>query len=318
MTDNQKYLETNWKILKYALDYWRVLLGVAIVAAVLAAIFSSPKFITPRFTSSAVIYPSNLGQYGSETPLEQMLQYLQSSSIRDSIIKNFDLYEEYNIDPKGSKSNYYMLGAYYEHVSIEQTEHEAVRIIVHSEDPGKAKRMVEGIIQQANNKIRNTEREKYLEIVHITENLMDKRKKRMDSLEALTIQMSSKYGIVDMPSQAERITEGYMEFLRSGKKGEDYKEVKKMYENLVRYGRSYHDLNILLDDAILKYNESLEEYVLAVKDYEKIQTYSNIVVEPQVPEKKSYPIRWLIVVFSVVSAVTFTFVLLLLLGYKNR
>lgn len=318
MIDNQNYLKTNWKILKYALDYWRVLLGIAIVAAVLATIFSSPKFITPRFTSFAVIYPSNLGQYGSETPLEQMLQYLQSSSIRDSIIKNFDLYEEYNIDPKGNKSGFYMLGAYYEHVSIEETEHEAVRIIVHSEDPVKAKKMVEGIIHQANNKIRNTEREKYLEIVHITEDLLKKRKKRMDSLETVATQMSLKYGIVDMPAQAERITEGYLDFLKSGKKGENYKEASEMYENMVKHGRTYHDLNIQLDDAVVKYNESLEEYVLAVKDFEKIQTYSNVVVEPQVPEKKSYPVRWLIIVFSVVSAVAFTFVLLLLLGYKNR
>lgn len=318
MTENQKYLESNWKILNYALEYWRILIGVAIVAAILAAVFSSPKFITPKFTSSAVIYPANLGQYGSETPLEQMLQYLQSSSVRDSIIRKFDLHAEYKIDPEGDKSKHYMLGAYYEHVSIEETAHEAVKINVKSKDPAKAKEMVEGIIHQVNLKIRNTEKEKYLEIVYIAEELLDKRKARMDSLEKLTKKMSLEYGIVDLPTQSERITEGYISFLKSGKKGEDFKDAKKMYDNLVEHGRTYHDLNIQLTDAVVKYNKTLEEYQLAMKDYNKMQTYTNVIVEPQVADKKSSPVRWLIVVFSVAGAVTFTFFLLLLLGYKNR
>lgn len=318
MTDKQNYLESNWKILRYALRYWRILLGVAVLAAILAIVFSSPRFITPKFTSSAVIYPSNLGQYGSETPLEQMLQYLQSSSIRDSIIEKFDLYEEYRIAEDGQNKRYFMLGAYNEHVSIEETEHEAVRIVVNSIDPKKAKKMVEEIINQVNFKIRNTEREKYLEIVRITQDLLEKRRKRMDSLENKMLTMSMEYGIVDLPSQTERVTEGYMEFLKSGKKGEDFKEAKLLYDNLVQYGRAYHDLNIQLDNAVLNYNESLEEYVLAVKDHEKVQTYANVIVEPQVPDKKSYPVRWLIVTFAVIGSVTFTFFVLLLLGYKYR
>lgn len=318
MTENQRYLETNWKILKYALDYWRILLGVAVLAGAMAVIFSSPKFIAPKFTSTAIIYPSNLGQYGSETPLEQMLQYLQSSSIKDSLIKNFNLYEEYRIDKDGAKSHYYMTGAYYEHVSISQTEHEAIRIAVSSIDPVKAKEMVEAIIEQVNKKIRRTEKEKYAEIVQIAEDLLHKWEKRKDSLERKAVEMGHEYGMVNMPSQAERITEGYMQSLNSGKKGEDFKEAKRMYENLVRYGRIYHDLNIQLDHAVISHNEALEYYIRAVKDYEKIQTYANVIVEPEVSDKKSSPVRWLIVAFSVAGAVTFTFFLLLLLGYKNR
>ena len=183
MNDDNKNISSNWRILKYALDYWKILVGVAVVAAILAAVFSSPKFIPPKFTSKAILYPSNLGQYGSETPLEQMLQYLQSGSIKDSVILKFNLYREYDIDPKGANSNFYISGEYNNHVNIEETEHEAVRIIVNSQDPVRAKEMVEEIIYQVNLKIRNTEREKYLEVVQINEILLEKMNIRMDSLE---------------------------------------------------------------------------------------------------------------------------------------
>ena len=198
------YMASNWKIIKYALDCWKILLGVAIVAAFLAVVFSSPKFIPQKFTSKAILYPSNLGQYGSETPLEQMLQYLQSNSIRDSVITKFNLYDEYDIDPKGANSAFYMIGEYGDHVSIEETEHESVRIIVVSQDPVKAKEMVEEIIDQVNLKIRNTEREKYWEVVEINKNLLERMKLRMDSLENKMQKISMEHKIIDLPSQAER------------------------------------------------------------------------------------------------------------------
>ena len=66
------YLESNVKILQFALKQWKLLGGVALVAGILAAVFSGSKFIEPKYTSEAVIYPANLGGYSGETRMEQM------------------------------------------------------------------------------------------------------------------------------------------------------------------------------------------------------------------------------------------------------
>jgi uncharacterized protein involved in exopolysaccharide biosynthesis len=74
------------------------LLSIAVVAALLAAVFSGSFFIKPKYKSYALVYPSNIAPYSDESESEQMLQWLQSQDIRDSIIRKFNLAEHYRID----------------------------------------------------------------------------------------------------------------------------------------------------------------------------------------------------------------------------
>ncbi|MDZ7778316.1 MAG: hypothetical protein U5L09_23200 [Bacteroidales bacterium] len=62
---------------------------------VLAAIFSSAMLITPKYNSRAVIYPSNVAPYSDESETEQLLQWLQSRDIKDSMIRRFELGKHY-------------------------------------------------------------------------------------------------------------------------------------------------------------------------------------------------------------------------------
>ncbi len=77
---------------------WRIhLMVILAVALVLAVIFSSPFFITPKFKSIAVIYPANVSPYSEESETEQMYQVLQSQDIIDSVITKFNLAAHYKI-----------------------------------------------------------------------------------------------------------------------------------------------------------------------------------------------------------------------------
>ena len=71
------------------------LLAIAVIAALLAAIFSGAVFIKPRYKSYALIYPSNIAPYSDESESEQMLQWMLSEDIRDSVMKKFDLPKHY-------------------------------------------------------------------------------------------------------------------------------------------------------------------------------------------------------------------------------
>ncbi len=313
----KEYLRSNTKLLRFALKKWKFLLGIAITSGVLAAVLSGPKFITPEYTATAAIYPANLGAYADETELQQMQQYLESVAIRSNMINKFDLYEEYEIDSTIKLAKTYINAVYAEHVLYEETRFESIVLTAISSDPVKARDMVKELIVQLNTTIRETEREKYLEIVKITKDLVDEKRNQLDSLELLTKTLSTKYGVLDYVAQSEIVTEGYIQFLLKGKKGEEFDEVKQMYGDLQIYGRYFQNLQEQLFLVNEEYMDRLHDYEEATKNYRKVQTYSIVIKEPQIPDKKSYPIRWLIVLFAVAGSLGFTFAMLMILGYQK-
>ncbi len=313
----QEYFTSTSKIFEFAFKKWRFLLGVFVVSAVLSGVFSGPKFIAPEFESQAVVYPANLGGYSGETRLEQMFQYLQSNVLRDSIIKKFNLYEEYNIDSTKPTSKNAIIKEYSNHIEYNSTKFESVEMLARSTDPEKSKAILDETIKLLDEIIRKTEREKYYEHVLINKRLLDEKKEQVDSLQSIITSMSKKYGILDYIVQTEMVTEGYLKFLLEGKKGKDFEEVNELYENLKKHGRYYHDINSRLNTFNTEYLGRLNHYEHSVKDYEKLLTHSYVIVEPEVPDKKVSPIRWLIVVMASISSVLFAFLLLLITGARK-
>src|SRR5688572_15993870 len=88
----------NTNLLQLIIKWKKQLILIGITAAILASIFSSPFFIKPQYKSYAIVYPANIVPYGVETPTEQLLQLLQSSDIRDAIVKKFNLAIHYELD----------------------------------------------------------------------------------------------------------------------------------------------------------------------------------------------------------------------------
>lgn len=310
-----RYLRSNVNIVVFAMRNWKTMGGVALIAGILGAVFSGPQFIAPKYTSEAIVYPANLGGYSGETRLEQMQQYLESNAIRDSIIFKYNLYDEYEIDSSKRTSKNQMIKTYAEHISVDETKFESISITAISTDPKKARDIVAEILDQLNKTIRRTEREKYKEILVINEKMMLQKRTQLDSLENLIREYSTKYGILDYIAQSEEVTEGYMKFLLEGKKGKDFEEAKQLYDNLEEHGRKYHNWHAQLNVVNSEYMGRLHNYEHAKKDYEKVQTYTNILVQPEIPDKKSSPIRWLIVLGAMVAAVLFTFTIISLKEY---
>src|SRR4051812_47029518 len=84
---------------------WRKhLLVVGLISLAASVIFTSPAFIKPKYKSFAIVYPSNLIAYSTESATEQMLQLAQSYDIRNKIIRTFNLYQHYDIDTLNNKS----------------------------------------------------------------------------------------------------------------------------------------------------------------------------------------------------------------------
>ena len=311
-------MKSNIEIIQFAAKKWKLLFVIGCIAGVFAFVFSMPQFVPPKYKSEAVIYPANLGQYAEENGLEQMQQYLESNELRDHIVAKFNLYDEYDIDQDDPNKRTYMNAAYAEHITFGETRFESIKINTLSTDPVKARDIAAELIEELNKIIRRTEREKYQEIVVINEKMLKDKKTQLDSLENKIRDISTTYGILDYIAQSERVTEKYMDFLLSGKKGKDFDEAKRLYENLQKYGRQYHDYHAQLNVINTEYMSRRTSLEHALKDLRKVQTYSNVLVKPEISDKKSYPIRWLIFVTAIAASMGFTFVLLLALGYQKK
>lgn len=298
------YMSGNKNLLKFSLQNIKLLAGISIVGGILAAVFSSAAFITPKYESSAVIYPSNVWEYSDETALEQLQQYLESNIIRDSIIKKFNLYQEYDIDTADINAKTWVKLGYGEHISISETQFESIRITSLSVDPEKARDIVLEIIKQLNTLVIRINREKVGEVVVYRKKLAERKKAQIDSTLAQINELSSKYQLMDYKSQSERVTEGYVGFLKSGKAGANEK-IETLFNNVAQYGPRFSTLLLELELHTEEYNERIVEYEISQSDYLKEVTYSNLLVEPEVNNKKVYPVRWLIVALSMIGSLVF-------------
>lgn len=292
---------------------WKSLLWVAIAAAVLSAIFSSPFIIAPKFRSYAVLYPANIIPMGTETPTEQMLQVLESDQIRDSIVDYYDLTTVYDIpdDREGSRSA--LIRKYKSMVSTRKTEFESVVVEVLDTDPVRARDMVNSIIHYFNRKAKQMQREKSMEVVTILTDEVAKKRHEMDSMEAVLTGIRVEYGLLDYDLQTEYATERYLDVITTPSKRATAKEIEPLLAALKEKGGEFVALNEHLWRVRGKYNDLKEQLERAKHDVDKQLTYCNIITHPEVADRKSYPIRWLIMVSSVLGALLTAVVVLAVL-----
>jgi capsular polysaccharide biosynthesis protein len=293
--------KNNSHLLGLIIKWWKQLLSVAVIALVLSTVFSSPFIITPKYKSFAVLYPANIIPMGTETHTEQMMQVLDSDVIRDSVISLYHLYEAYQIDPEGESARSELTKRYQENVVYSRTEFQSVIIEVLDENPVQARDMVESIITFFNSKERSLQQEKALELVKILYVQLGKKKAEMDSMDAILTGIRQNYGILDYSLQTEYATERYLEVISTPSKKMNAKEIEPLLNALKEKGGEFMALNEHLWRVRGSYNDLKEQLESAQRDVEKKLTYCNVITNPVVADKKSYPIRWLIVTASVLA-----------------
>lgn len=299
---------------------WKVHLAIIVLAAaLLAAIFSGPAFITPKYKSEAVIYPSNIAPYSDENETEQMLQILHSKDISDSIIEMFDLPEHYEIDREYKHFYTVLMWEYWQNVSISRTPNEAISIEVLDKDPQIASDMVQAMIDFYNWKVRSLHEEKFSEVVEMYQRAMVKKQNSLDSLNARLTYLSTEYGLMDYQAQSEQVTKGFLRTIDGSGAGHiNSREVEKLKENMEKMGAEMLILQNLILYETDRYAELKDEYEKAYMDYDRQFTYTNVLSAPYPADDKDYPIRWLIVVISALASFFIAYIVILVLeNYKG-
>lgn len=321
-------------LIVYLYQWRKPLIIVTAAAAVAAAIFSAPTFIPPKFQSTVVLFPATtnsvssalLGEknaytkdileFGKEEEAEQMLQILYSDEIRSSIIEQFNLMEHYDIDPH---SDYKMTNLYREYesnITYRRTEYMSVVIDVLDTDPNLAAEIANQIGTLLDSVKNRIQKERALQGLAIVEkeykNLRYEVKMKEDSLRDLR-----RLGIHDYEAQAAVLSEQYAT-ARIENDNSLAEELKNRLDTLAEYGGAYVSLRDQLKYMYEEMNLLKTRYEQAKVDAELSLPHKFIVNEAFPAEKKSYPIRWLVVAISMLGAFVFTLLTIIVLDTLKK
>jgi capsular polysaccharide biosynthesis protein len=311
--DNQNLLETLWK--------WKIhLIVVGILAVVFSAFFSSSLFIKPKYKSTARIYPSkNIYVFSDESESEQLLEIISAQDIKLHVIDAFDLSTVYKINKKEPQYLTYMMSEFNDNVSFKKNEYETVEITVLDTDPKRAAAMCDSIISYVDQKILSMHRIKYVEAANVAKKEMDFITHQIDSVEEKLNILRREYNIFDYSTQSEQITRGMVKIIgKQGKNTPAAREIDKMAKNFADKGGEY----LLLDQAqkymITQLHLLKSIYDEAISGSNKKIIYGQRVQNPIPADKKSYPVRSLIVFFSTFAALFTAILVILFLENKKN
>lgn len=290
---------------------WRWhLIAIAIISGLAATVFSSSAFIEPKFKSTAVVYPVNIIPYSNESATEQLLQLFQSADVKNKLIEKFDLANHYGIGDNSKEPNSKLILEFNDNVSISKTEFESVNIEILDKDPVKACAMVNEIIIETNLKLRQLQREKSQEMHAMYAQQIEIKKNEIDTLKSQISKLRLDNNFIDIGSQAREVTRG----LINAKGGESSRLSNKIQE----VGAEYTALNVKLDAALAYYTKIKSNYDDITGDLNKELTYTNVVTKPYVADYKSYPIRWIIVLSSVLASLFLGFIIISISEGKKK
>ncbi|MBL4593576.1 MAG: hypothetical protein JKX68_07155 [Flavobacteriales bacterium] len=305
---------------------WRKpLMIVTLVAAICSIVVSllienkykSTVVLFPTTTSSiskALLSENNNGKedvlrFGEEEEAEQMLQILNSDEIRDRIINKYNLAHHYGIDDDEEFRFTKLQKEYEDNVTFERTKFMSVEINVLDHNPDTAAMIANDIanfLDTVKNRMRRVVAVEALQIVG------DEYDAQLSYLKQLDDSLSGirKLGIINVRAQSERLTEQMAIAILKGKKSAA-EQLQVRLDTLSKYSGIF----IGIQDQI-----TLEHKRLAVirtklreakVDAERSLQHKFIVNNAFAAEKKSYPIRWLIVVISTLASFLLTLVFIL-------
>jgi LPS O-antigen subunit length determinant protein (WzzB/FepE family) len=303
--DNSRILKSVWK--------WKFHIGIAVlIAIIVSAVISGPAFITPKFKSTARIYPANITEVSEESTSEHLLEFLQSTDIKFRLINSFQLNDVYEVNPEGKYYKAYILDEYRRHVEYKKTDFETVEISVLDEDPLKARDMVDSLIVYLNDAIHREKAFIYSEKATAAKNELVVKKTEIDSVETLIDNIRDETGLIDYFAQATTATRGLMD---AAAMGGDKRPAQKTLNHLVEKGTELRRNLELLEDFEVKADTLRKRYERYYNRAINKISYTKIVEHPFAADKKAHPIRWLIVFLATLGTGIISVITVSLIDY---
>jgi capsular polysaccharide biosynthesis protein len=254
--------------------------------------------------------------FGDDKNSEQMMQVIKSSDVMYGMAKRFNLYRNLGLlngKDTAWDADYKLRGYYYDNIEFEMTEYQSIKISVLDIHPHNAYEMANGIVHIADSVYRSIVRQRAMATFNIVKHQYDSSKAVLKTLED-SMDYYRKQGVLSYDFQVKELTKGYSDAELKGNPA-DIKAIQDKLNTFADYGRGYWDLYNALSDQYKWMLQVKQAYMEAKTNMDKVIPPFFVAERASLPDKGTFPIRWIIVTISTLAA--FFFGLAFLLIYEK-
>lgn len=318
-----------------------VFIGSIIVSFLLPVYYKSTTTFyaaSPDFTNPDKMFGggnSDFDYYGTSEDVERLLTIATSGELVDYMIKEFNLYEHYDMDSTGEKSAFYITEKFNGLYNVQKTKYEALELSIEDQDRELCAKMANAArkkIESINLEVARKGQQQQIDAIQLSIKDADLGLKLLtDSL----MKLRETYSIYDIETQGETISSLYTNAMSSFSKLEGKYEAVKNSPNMPR--DSIRKVKIEMDaskrqieglkkdlalfnqgssivEILSEQHESArkqlswdkERYKRVTAAYKTNAPSIHLVESAQVPIVKARPIRSIIVIGSTVVALLLT------------
>jgi len=327
MKENEVEAVNTINILHFIYNWRKHLFIIAITTFIISSIISftiqekykSTVILFPSTTSSiskALLNENNFKQddvlaFGAEEEAEQMLQILNSDEIRTKICEKYKLLTHYEIDSTDKFKRTKLYNEFQNNITFKRTEFMSIKIEVMDKDPELAALMANEIAALHDSTKIRMQREIAIQALRIVKKEYLEKEAEVNSMTD-AIKTINSYGLYDYESQSEVTNEQYAIAISKG----DERAIKALEGKLkiiANYGSAYVSLRDNLELQRKQLNLLKTKYEGTKVDVEQVLPQKFVVSNAFPAEKKSYPIRWIIVLVSTIGSLLLAIISILLI-----
>jgi len=283
-----------------------VIVAIAFVCSVVIS------FIMPiKFKASTVLfaaYGNNPGHallsgmpdekdyltFGEDKACEQLAQVLNSETVMRVMMKKYDLMKHYKIG-HDEPGKYALLKYYYsESFHFDITEYQSIRVEVYDKSPDDAAEMANGVVKIADSVYSSIVKQRAVVAFDLVKEEFDSANRVLNTLQD-SMNFYRKLGILNYQYQLKELTAGYADAVVKGSPA-TIQAMEDKIKPFQQYGKGFDNLYNQLFDHYKWMQQLKEAYIEAKVNAEKSLPPFFTVEKAVVPDKKTYPVRWLVVV----------------------
>jgi hypothetical protein len=273
------------------------------------------------YLSSAIVFPAASGNvsfdaqrnvkaaamdFGEEEQAEQLVQILQSSRIKDRIVKKYHLLADYEISENDPNKYYKLNKAYYGNFSFNRTRFGSIQIDVLDKDPKKAADMANDIVDLIDTVKNEMIRERTIPAFQIN---LRKKKQMEHERDSLLTRLEELAQLGVLPNDV-RAT--LYQALVDSKSAAEKAEIQRKIDINTKYGSVYDGLEYQRNEKIVKIEDFRVSYEQAESDANAKFNHKFVVEKAVVADRKEKPKRMIIVLVSTIGGFIFGLFFLLI------
>lgn len=332
MNNNSQY--NSFSVVKFLWKWRKWILISCLAIAVLSFICSLA--IKPRFKSTATIYAPrtnstakillneqnynerlDIKAYAIDAETEQMMQLLNATEIKDSLIAKYNLDDAYGINKsqKGWQTKLYKILT--SNFAIKRTDYGAIDIVITDWDAQRACNMATDVLRLIDTLKNRVEHERALAAYKILQHQVDSIEKEICRIND-SLRVCHEHGVFEFASQSERVMQQYAIAVAQGNTAAAARLAAEQ-EKLSIWGPKEAEWSQLIENFSKYQSLCLQKMMDAQVDMNTDMPVKFVVNNPIVADKKFYPKKSIIVLVSTLCGfILSVFVLLMIEKIENK